>query len=599
MSIYREATEGLHGRRTIYSSTDTVTKENVIQLVNDALSSHVKNLYEEDYLYWYRRGVQPILNRKKEIRPEINNKITINHASEIVSFKNGYFLTQPAYYTARNADVQEKVDELNEYLYRSGKHDVDNEVVDWFHTVGRAAIIIEPNDDKENPIGVYALDPRSAFVVYSMRPGNKPVMGINMIVTEKTVKFDVFTEKSVFRLSGGCSGDIIRDDRMFTATASKLDSVEANVLRKIPIIEYNYNSVGMGAFESVITLLDAINEVESNRCDGVEQFIQSLAVAVNCQFDDGTTANDIRQAGMLCLTSIGDNRADFKILSEQLDQSQTQVLLDSLYDQVLDICGMPSSNKGDTSTSDTGVAVLSRNGWKQASAYALNTEDLFKQSNKRFEEIMLDILKRKNILDLKISDIELKFVRNEEANIQSKAQALQTLLAAGVEPTLAFAKSGVSNDPVSDFMLSEPYLKMIWGDPELAEVKSEQELEMAKNPPMDATMVNGSDPASNGVVNGASTGSAVQPGEEKDFEKDQEGNVMGRQTKNAFSDRSVAQLDKETGKQIRVFASLKEASSATGVNNRTISDVCNGHSAYGGKWKWKYVSGKNFAGEEE
>jgi hypothetical protein len=64
-------------------------------------------------------------------------------------------------------------------------------------------------------------------------------------------------------------------------------------------------------------------------------------------------------------------------------------------------------------------------------------------------------------------------VRNETANIQSKAQSLQTMLAAGMAPELAFAKSGISNDPVSDVKLSEKYLKMIWGDP-AEKIKSEE-----------------------------------------------------------------------------------------------------------------------------
>ena len=41
-------------------------------------------MMEMDYLYWYRRGDQPVLSRTKTVRPEINNKVVENHASEIV-----------------------------------------------------------------------------------------------------------------------------------------------------------------------------------------------------------------------------------------------------------------------------------------------------------------------------------------------------------------------------------------------------------------------------------------------------------------------------------------------------------------------------------
>ena len=49
----------------------------------------------------------------------------------------------------------------------------------------------------------------------------------------------------------------------------------------IPIIEYPANKARLGAFEIVLPLLDAINTVESNRLDGVEQFVQALMLFHN------------------------------------------------------------------------------------------------------------------------------------------------------------------------------------------------------------------------------------------------------------------------------------------------------------------------------
>lgn len=461
-------TNDMYGRLDIYASYDNITPDNIVEELNSAIVYHVQNLIQENFLYWYRRNVQPILGRKKEVRPEIMNIVQENHADEIVTFKNGFFLTQPAFYVSRRKGVQTKVNKLNEYLYRSGKQQADNEVVNWFHTVGKAPLYVEPNDDPDVPFRAFSLDPRSAFVVYSLRPGNRPVMGVNFVVADEKAQFDVYTRDYVFHLSGTATGRMMTTqiNSDFIASASTLEWVEPNVLGYIPIIEYRYNDINMGAFESVLPLLDAINTVQSNRIDGVEQFIQSLAVAVNCQFDDDTTANDIRKAGMIVLKSIGENKADFRILSEQLDQTQTQVLVDYLYEQVLRICAMPSTHDGNGSIRDSGTASLVRNGWFQADAAARNTEDLFKKSNKYFDEIIVSILRRKNLLDISINDFELELVRNETVNIQSKAQSFQTLMAAGFHPELAAKKSGVSNDPVADMKMSEKYIKMIWGDPD-------------------------------------------------------------------------------------------------------------------------------------
>lgn len=459
----------LTGRQKIYTVMDNITEDNVLEVINSALIVHLTNMSAMEYLYWYRRGFQDVIERRKEVRPEICNKIIENHAEEIVAFKNGYFLTSPATYVARGKKSG-AIKKLNEFLYRSGKHVADNKIVDWFHTVGKGCLYVEPTEDKDAPVKAYCLDPRNSFVVYSRRPDNKPMLGVNMVVdADGKVIFDVFTENNLFRLQGGYNKkpEVSQGEGNLPiqATAFEITEVSVNVLGKIPIIEYWYNSVGMGAFENVIPLLNAINLVTSNQMDGIEQFVQSLCLAINCSFDEGVTANDIRQAGMLILKSIGENKADFQILSEQLDQSQTQAYKTWLYEKMLTIVGMPTTSKGGSSTSDTGSAVLYRDGWQQAENCARNTEDIFLESNRYFDEIFLEILKKKTDLNIDINDFQLQFVRNESANIQSKAQACGTMLGFGMSPELAFAKSGISSDPVSDVSASKGYLDMRWGDP--------------------------------------------------------------------------------------------------------------------------------------
>lgn len=479
-------TPDLFGRRRIYTTVDEITADNLVPLLNELLSVHIENMYAEEYLYWYRRGLQPILERVKEVRPEINNKVVENHASEIVAFKNGYFLTQPAFYVSRRDDtkVTDKVNKLNEYLYLSGKQDADNAIVDWFHTVGIGVCYVEPSNDNQQPFRAYALDPRSAFVVYSRRPGGAAVMGVNIVLTGEKGEnnttqaiFDVFTRDRVFRVLGGITGRIVTGTPI-NGTAISVVSEEVNTLGEIPIIEYQYENNRMSAFESVIPLLDEINKIQSNRVDGIEQFIQSLMVFYNCQLgtdENGKPidANYIRQNGMLFLRSTGQDKADLKILSEQLNQTEVQVLIDYLYERALSICGMPTNTKGGTSTSDTGQAVLYRDGWYQADTFARNTADLFKAANRRFDRIITRILKAKGLLDINISDFEIQFTRNETANILVKTQAAMNMRELGFAPEIAFQRSGVSNDPVADVANSKQYIEAKWGKADNTEVIDE------------------------------------------------------------------------------------------------------------------------------
>lgn len=464
------------GRQKIFSSIEDLTKDNVIQYVQEALITHLFNQCEEDYLYWYRKGRQPILSRTKEIRPEICNKVVINNADQVVQFKNGYFLTKSAFYKTRKEsedkdDIAEKVSKLNEYLYLSGKQDVDNEVVNWFHTIGLGVVYVEPNkneaENMEIPAKVYALDPRTAFVVYSLQPGNEPVFCVHFVKQGTKTIYDVYTRTKKFTLSGASASqpkvipEVYKLCDLFIPT--KIDNEENNIIGYIPMIEYVYNSNRMSAFENAMSIMDEINNVESNRCDGIEQSVQQLMVAYNCNFEEGTTANQIMKAGMICLKSTNDNKADVKMIEGTLDQTATQTTLDSLYEQMLEKCGVPSSVRDAGSTSDNVGAVYLRSGWAAADTACRNTEDEFKKSNKYFDKVFLTILKQKVGYTIGYADYELVFPRTDMSNLLVKVQAAKGMKDLGFAPEIAFERSGLSNDPLNDIELSRAYIDSIWG----------------------------------------------------------------------------------------------------------------------------------------
>ena len=66
-----EARNDMHGRRVIYTDVEEITKDNVKSVVEKAMSVHTLNRGEADYLLRYYKGDQPILERKKDVRPEI------------------------------------------------------------------------------------------------------------------------------------------------------------------------------------------------------------------------------------------------------------------------------------------------------------------------------------------------------------------------------------------------------------------------------------------------------------------------------------------------------------------------------------------------
>ena len=442
------STMQLHGRRMIKTDESEVTIENVVPVLRKALPFHWKNRSEINYLWHYYKGRQPILNRVKLVRPEIANKIVENRADEIVSFKSGYLMGEPLQYVTRgNADgIADAINLLNEYVFAEEKPAKDKELADWFHICGTSFRMVLPDEEGEeddSPFEISTLDPRNTFVVYHNGLGNKPVLGVKYVIDEKGV------------ITYSCYSK----DFYFEIVESKVVKCEPHILGDIPIIEYPLNLARIGAFELVIPLLDAINLTDSNRIDGVEQFIQALLLFHNVDISSDDYQK-LREEGAIKYKDIDPQlKAEVAYLTNSLNQGETQTLVDHMYQTVLTICGMPNRNGG-SSTSDTGSAVIMRDGWSDAEARAKNSELMFKKSERRFLKLVLNICRTLVGMDLKVHNIEIRFTRRNYENILQKAQVLDLLLKnPKVHPRLAFEHCGLFVDSDLAYALSAEYVE--------------------------------------------------------------------------------------------------------------------------------------------
>lgn len=436
----------MFGRKTIKSSAKFIDRENVVEVLTKALKTHFFNQSEIEYLWQYYKGNQPILRRIKEIRPEICNKIVENRANEIVSFKVGYLCGEPIQYVNRSGDksTTNKINTLNDFMFEKGKSSSDQELVEWQMICGTAYRLVLPNgevDKGTSPFEIYTLDPRETFVVYSNDIGNRSLMAVKFVVDNETnvTTYSVYTENTYFLIEN-----------------TTIVAEEPHFLGMIPIFEYPANNAKLGSFEIVLPQLDAINNMSSNRLDAVEQTVQAFIKFVNCDI----TAEDfeaLKDMGAIKVKSVDGANADVDVVKTDLNQDQTQTLKNDLYSSILSICGIPNRNGG-SSTSDTGRAVILRDGWSLAESRAKDSENMFKKAENKMLKLVLKICSDSIDLDLKLKDIDMKFTRRNYEGIQSKSQVLISMLSQPkIHPKLAFESSGMFTDPESAYMQSMKY----------------------------------------------------------------------------------------------------------------------------------------------
>ncbi len=440
----------LHGRRQIFTNELEITSWNVVSVLNEALSVHVKNRTEEVYMLKYERGIQPILERIKKVNPEITNRVVVNLANQIISFKASEFAGEAITYVTRGgkASVPEKVEKLNSMMLSEGKQSKDYDLAYKMFITGvgyrlvlrdKAQDVAEGKLFDEAPFEIYTLDPQNTFVIRKNDVTKRVIAGVTYVYLDELqnrVRYTVYTGNVTYTIEG---------------TATRADKIVNTVVHNfgmVTLVEYPCNPVYMGAFEPALPLMDAYNTTMSNRLDGIEQFIQAIMVFEGVDISREQFL-ELKDLGAIKLPPTMDGRQSrVYYLNEQLDQSQTQTLVDDIYQTILQIVGMPSQGNANTSDSSNNGAMIIKNGWWNAEARALETEDMWKLAETEFLRIVLKICQEANVLDgLAVSDVEPKFGRRSYEDKLDKTQSFTTLMDAGVPPIQAYKYSGLDSDP--------------------------------------------------------------------------------------------------------------------------------------------------------
>lgn len=455
-------TQNNYGRSIIYTNQNRIDESNIVQELNNALVYHTQNATEIEYLDRYYRGDQPILYRRKVNRPEVNNKVLVNLAYELVERKVAGICAEPIQYVLRGTDDKksQEISELNAIVDGEDKQDCDIDICRWRSICGTAYRYIG-NDEgggmllDESDFSLSAEDPRKTFVVYFNN--GKPAFSCQ-IREDKDGKnlYYCFTNGQYFVIQGG-----------------EIIEMGINGNGAIPVIEYPNNSRRISDIELTIGITDSLNILSSDRVNGIEQFICSFMKFINCEID-ATEFAKIKDLGAISVKSNnGDNRADVDILSQELNQTEGQVVFDDLYNKFLEIHGL-ANRASVNSGGDTGNAVSLRNGYHESNLREAIDEPILKKSERMSLRIILNRLRIKKGFTLLPSDVEIHINRDKLNNIMTKAEALKILLESGIHYKRAIRTVSLFND--SDRVAEESKARMEYLYPTEVQEAQKQEV---------------------------------------------------------------------------------------------------------------------------
>lgn len=472
------------GRRKLLSSytKSEINEKTLAEILPQVLREHELNASEIDYLYNYYKGRQPILDKTKIVRPEINNINLENHAFEIVEFKKSYVYGEPIQYVQKGEKEGEKINPeislLNKFMESEDKSSLDKELSEWQYICGTAyrwAEVDSKEDEDEAPFELSVPDPRRTFVVYNSGIKEYPLFSGYISYFTKNIMTDdqipkvvnyrevtIYTDKYKYIFSEEEKQNEFKVMPQAIPISEGMVTAYPLEIKGQRIIEYPLNNSRLGLIELVMSDLEAINKIKSADLDGIDQFIQSLLVFVNQEIDLPTYRKLVKEGAIQVTSSDPNKPADVKLLTNQLTHTETKVVSDDRYESMLSIVGIPRLNHK-ASGGDTGQARLLGEGWTMADERAKQDELSFKKSERKMLKLVINICRYKTkdkdekIENLKLSDIDIKFTRNKSDNLLVKTQGLMNMQTSQVPPEIAFVTCGLFSDPNDVYQKAKEY----------------------------------------------------------------------------------------------------------------------------------------------
>lgn len=456
----QDIVKGEYGRKIAYADVEEINESNVVSVVGSCIGVFNSNKRIFKYLWDYKNGDQPIRYRKKVVRDDVNNPIVENHAWEVVRFKNGQTNGEPiqCVCTSKDEAKNEGVDRFNDYCKAAGKHSKDISSGEWTSATGSGFKAVQRRIGKEVPFAFTVPSPINTFIIYSSKT-EEPLLAVQELKDLDGEWYKLcFSETHEYRIKNGSliTLSVLEDG---TEVKSRLHAFGG-----IPIVEYPNNQCRVSDIELIIDMLDAINNMQSNRMDAIEQFVQSWVKFVNCEVDEQSFINMKMMGALVVKSNNGaENKADVDIMSQELNQTETQVAKDDLWNNALSISAIP--NKQGNTGGDTQGAVELRNGWDFSKQAAKLKDPYTVDAERRLNAVVRNIIRQEkgdNECPFGEMDYDVQISHSPTDNMQTKTQVLQMLLSCGIHPLVAIKVCGLWTDAEKVFLLSKPYLDNLY-----------------------------------------------------------------------------------------------------------------------------------------
>lgn len=388
-----------------------------IALLRNCIQEHKQQCERLKLLHDYYYGDHKIKDRVRDNPKAPNNKLVCNHAEYIVDMSTGYFLGNPIKYRTESIDSDGEAKELVITPITDNFKDVDihshDVELDRDRSIYGIALELPFATDDDSPkIDFAEISPEHGFLVVDDTVKHKPLFGVNYY---PQLDVNMVLSNYVINVYTAYKAYTYKSKVLDEPSTYDLVDEQDHYFGIVPFIEYKNKKSCQGDFESVISLIDAYNVLQSDRVNDKEQFVNAILVVIGASLGDdieeaSNTVKALRDLGVL---ELPDKDAQALYLQKSFTESEVEVLKKSIKDDIHEFSKVPCLSDANFASTDSGVALA----YKLLAFEMLvkQKENFFRQGLKQRLKLMCNFYNTKG-QNLDAGCIDVEFSRSLPIN---------------------------------------------------------------------------------------------------------------------------------------------------------------------------------------
>ncbi|AVK60541.1 phage portal protein [Lactobacillus sp. CBA3605] len=309
-------------------------------VINYAIDQQRRRVKRYDNLEHYYEGKQDIFYRTLNSSglDQANEKIMTNHAKYITDMITGFTTGNPISISAAQgkditaiSDVQDQMD--------VDAHNTELEKDLSVFGCAYELLYLKQTTDETTELAIEKIDPRGCVLVTDDTLDKNPLFGIYYVE-----KKDLRGSSNGYLITIYTATKVIqyRTKTGYHLSATNVTSmnIKPHYFKGIPLIGYRNNEEKQGDFEQTISLIDAYNELQSDRLTDKRNFVDALLVLYGFSLGDDSHLKD----GVLEAPGKGEDGVSVEWLTKSFDETELQVLVKSIKDDIHQTSYVPNMN---------------------------------------------------------------------------------------------------------------------------------------------------------------------------------------------------------------------------------------------------------------